>query len=585
MSKARAKRRLAAILAADVVGYSRLMGVDEEGTLTTLKTYRHEVIDPKIAEHGGRIVKTMGDGVLVEFSSAVEAVRCADEIQRGMLERNTSMPRDKRVEFRIGIHVGDIIIEDGDIFGDGVNIAARLEGIAQPGGICISEDAYRQVRGKFAANFQDAGEHKLKNIAQPVRVYQLQAGGDAKEASTPALPDNPSVAVLPFTNLSRDPEQEYFADGITEDLTMALSNVRSFFVIDRSSSFTYKGQSVDVREVGRRLKVRYVLEGSVRKAGDKLRVSAQLVEVLSGNQVWADRFDGDLREIFDLQDKIVASVVGALEPQLLRAELERVRQKRPDNFDAYDLTLCGLSHMNKLTPEDTAAALNYFRRAIDADPNYARAYACACWCYRRKVQLRGMILSEEEKTESLRLARAALQADSTDPYVLWQVGFAFALIDKDMEGGLSLIDRSLAANPNSNRALLTSASVRVLSGDPQTAIKHAERAIQLSPLDISMWVAFGVLANAHAQLAHYQEAVVWARRSVRLHRDHILAHIALIASLAQIDQQQEAEKALSELQKVEPDLTLTSIQQRFPLDRFQNYQSLIEGLSKAGLPA
>ncbi|MGI9383494.1 MAG: BTAD domain-containing putative transcriptional regulator [Methyloligellaceae bacterium] len=429
----------------------------------------------------------------------------------------------------------------------------------------------------------------LEQIKDDETASAATVASDAEPAApisdSPPVPDNPSVAVLPFTNMSGDPEQGYFADGIAEDLITALSNVRSFFVIDRSSSFTYKGRSADVKEVGQRLGVRYVLEGSVRKVGDKVRVSAQLVEASSGNHVWADRFDGNLGDVFEFQDKIVANVVGALEPQLLRAELERIRQKRPDNFDAYDLTLCGLSHMNKLTPEDTAAALSYFRKATDADASYARAYCCASWCYRRQVQLRGMILSEEEKAEALRLARAALQADSTDPYVLWQVGLTVALVEQDIEGGLSLIERSLAANSNSNRALLTSATVRGLSGDPQTAIEHAERAIQLSPLDTSMWVAFGVLANAHAQLANYDEAVVWGRRSVRLHQDYLPAHLALVASLAQVGQQLEAEKALSELQKVEPDLTLTSVQQRFPMDRFQNCQSFIEGLSKAGLPA
>jgi TolB-like protein/DNA-binding SARP family transcriptional activator len=439
----------------------------------------------------------------------------------------------------------------------------------------------------------------VEPAAETKALLERIKGGETVSAATvapdaaPSAPipdlaqphDNPSIAVLPFANLSGDAEQEYFADGITEDLTTALSNVRSFFVIDRSSSFSYKGRSVDVRDVGRRLAVRYVLEGSVRKVGDKVRVSAQLVDVSSGSQVWANRFDGDLLDVFDLQDKIVASVVGALEPQLLRAELERMRQKRPENFDAYDLILCGLSHMNKLSPEDTAAALNFFRRAIDADPTYARAYCCASWCYRRQVQLRGMILSDEDKAEALRLARAALQADNTDPYVLWQVGFTVALVEQDIEGGLSLIDRSLVANPNSNRALLTSASVRTLSGDPQTAIEHATRAIQLSPLDTSMWVAFGVLANAHVQLANYDDAVVWARRSVRLHREFLLAHIALIVSLAQLGQQREAEMALSKLQKMESDLMLMSVQQRFPLDRFQNHQAFIEGLSKAGLPA
>jgi tetratricopeptide (TPR) repeat protein len=316
-----------------------------------------------------------------------------------------------------------------------------------------------------------------------------------------------------------------------------------------------------------------------------VRVSAQLVEAASGNHVWADRMDGELHDIFDLQDKIVANVVGALEPQLLRVEVERIHQKRPENFDAYDLTLCGLARMNKLNPEDTAAALDYFRRATDADPNYARAYCCASWCYRRQVQLKGMILSEKEKAEAVRLARAALQADNTDPYVLWQVGMTVALVEQDLDAAQSLIDRSLTANPNSNRAWLASATVRTYIGDPVTAIEHAERAMQLSPLDTAIWVAFGLLANAHIQLTNYEDAAVWARRSVQLHRDNLPAHLDLIISLALTGQQQEAETALTELHRMEPYITLASVQQRFPMNRYQNLQSFIEGLSKAGLPA
>ncbi len=403
--------------------------------------------------------------------------------------------------------------------------------------------------------------------------------------SAPPIPDTPSIAVLPFANPSSDPEDEYFADGLAEDLITALSNVRSFFVIDRSSSFTFKGRSVGVKNIGRRLGVRYVLEGSVRKAKDKVRVSAQLVEAASGNHVWADRMDGELHDIFDLQDKIVANVVGALEPRLLRVEVERIHQKRPENFDAYDLTLCGLAHMNRLSPEDTTAALDYFRRATDVDPNYARAYCCASWCYRRQVQLNGMILSEKDKVEALGLARAALQADSTDPYVLWQVGLTVALVEQDIDAALSLIDRSLAANSNSNRAWLASATVRTYTGDPVTVIEHAERAVQLSPLDTSMWVAFGALANAHIQLTNYEGATVWARRSVQLHRDNLPAHLALITSLALTGQQQEAETALRELHTMEPELTIADVLQRFPMDRYQNLQSFIKGLSKAGLPA
>jgi TolB-like protein/tetratricopeptide (TPR) repeat protein len=395
--------------------------------------------------------------------------------------------------------------------------------------------------------------------------------------------DRPSIAVLPFANASGDSEQEYFSNGISEDLITALSSVRSFFVIDRSSSFIFRGPSVDIKDVSRRLGVRYVLEGSIRKTQDKVRVSAQLVDATTGSHVWADRFDSDLHDVFDVQDKIVASVVGALEPQLLRAELERIRQKRPDNFDAYDLTLSGLSHMNKLRADETAIALGYFRKAIEADPSYARAYCCASWCYRRQVQLKGLTLSEAEKAESLRLAKAAIQIDGTDPYVLWQVGMTVAYVERDIVGGLSLIDRSLAANSNSNRAWLASASVRCFSGEPQTVIVHAERAIRLSPLDTSMWVAYGALAVAHVQMQAYDEAVAWARRSLQLHRDHLLAWLALVAALSQLNQEQEAKKALADLLAIEPDLTLTIIRRRFPLNQFQNLQGLLDGLRKAGV--
>ncbi len=436
------------------------------------------------------------------------------------------------------------------------------------------EPATKQLYEDIRGNETD-GPITSKNVTR--------AKADANSA--PPIPHSPSIAVLPFANLSGDPDQEYFADGISEDLITALSNVRSFFVIDRSSSFTFKGAPESVTDIGRRLGVRYVLEGSVRKAKDRVRVSAQLVEAASGNHVWADRLDGELHDVFDLQDKIVASVVGALEPQLLRVEVERIRQQRPENFDAYDLTLCGLARMNKLSPEDTAAALDYFQRAIDADPNYARAYCCASWCYRRQVQLKGMILSEKEKAEALRLAKAALQADNTDPYVLWQVGMTVAHIEQDIDAAQSLIDRSLTANPNSNRAWLSSATVRNSIGDPDTAIEHTERAMQLSPLDTAVWVAFGLFANAYIQLTNYQEAAIWARRSVQLHRDNLPAHLSLIISLALTGQQQEAEMALAELHRMEPDLTIASVQQRFCMDRYQNLQSFIEGLSKAGLPA
>src|SRR5450830_615979 len=356
MAEARVERRLAAILAADVAGYSRLMGVDEEGTLAALKAYRRELVDPKIAEHRGRIVKTTGDGVLVEFASAVDAVRCAMEIQRILAERNVAISEDRRIELRIGINVGDIIIDEGDIYGDGVNIAARVEALARPGAVCISENAYQQVKGKLVLDVSDMGEQLLKNIAQPVRVYGVRLQ-DAPASAVLKLPDKPSIAVLPFQNMSGDPEQEYFADGMVEDIITALSRFRHLFVIARNSSFTYKGRAVDIRQVGRELGVRYVLEGSVRKLADRVRITGQLIDTVTGAHVWAERYDRKSDDIFALQDEIALSVVGAIEPTLRLAEVERAKRKRPDSLDAYDLVLRALPDVYSRMPEQSKKAL------------------------------------------------------------------------------------------------------------------------------------------------------------------------------------------------------------------------------------
>src|SRR6202521_2781761 len=375
-------RRLAAILAADVAGYSRLMGADEEGTHERLKAHRRALVDPKITEHRGRIVKTTGDGMLVEFASVVDAVRCAVEVQRGMAERNAEVPQEQRIEFRIGINVGDIILDGGDIFGDGVNVAARLEGLAEPGGICLSGDAQRQVRGKLDVVFEDAGEQRLKNIAWPVRVFRVRPAGAAANARPAlALPDKPSIAVLPFQNLSGDPEQEYFADGMVEDIITALSRFRNLFVISRNSSFTYKGHAVDVKQVGRELGVRYVLEGSVRKAANRVRITAQLIDAATGAHLWADRFDGGLEDIFSLQDQVTASVVGAIAPKLEQAEIERAKRKPTESLDAYDYYLRGIASVNLGTRDANAEALRLFYRASELDPDFATAYGMAAWCY------------------------------------------------------------------------------------------------------------------------------------------------------------------------------------------------------------
>ena len=377
MSSGRVERRLAAILAVDVAGYSRLMGEDEEGTLAALRAVRRELGDPKVAEHRGRIVKTTGDGLLVEFASVVDAVRCAVEMQREMIARNTAIPAERRIEFRMGINVGDIIIEDGDIFGDGVNIAARLEALAEPGGICLSAAAHEQVRDRLDLTFDDLGEQQVKNITRPVRTYAVDLGVPFRAALPAAaplpLPDKPSIAVLPFQNMSGDPEQEYFADGIVEDIITALSRIRWLFVIARNSTFTYKGQHVDVKRVGREMGVRYVLEGSVRRGGNRVRITAQLIDAGSGAHVWADRYDRDLNDIFAVQDEITASVAAAIEPALAEAEQQRVLRKPPERLDAWEACQRGFWHFHRYAAEENRLALDFFRQAIGLDPNFAPA--------------------------------------------------------------------------------------------------------------------------------------------------------------------------------------------------------------------
>jgi adenylate cyclase len=354
LSSEHVERRLAAILAADVVGSCRLIGIDEEGTLAQLKALRKTLFDPKIAQHHGRIVKNTGDGALVEFASVVDAVRCADDVQRGVAEQNTDVPQDKRIEFRIGIHLGDIIIADDDIFGDGVNIAVRLEGIAEPGGICISDDANRQVRGKVESTLEDMGSQSLKNIAEPMRAWRVRIGPSSSPTPKPptetvqplALPGKPSIAVLPFENMSGDPEQEYFADGMVEEITTALSRFKWLFVIARNSSFTFKGKAVDIKEVGRQLGVRYVLEGSVRKASGKVRITGQLIDALTGAHLWADRFERDLTDVFALQDDVTVAVVSAIQPKLLQTEIALATRRRPENLTAYDFYLRAMQQYN-----------------------------------------------------------------------------------------------------------------------------------------------------------------------------------------------------------------------------------------------
>ncbi|MGC1891150.1 MAG: adenylate/guanylate cyclase domain-containing protein [Stellaceae bacterium] len=410
-------RRLTAILAADVAGYSRLMGADEEGTHERLKAHLAELVNPKIKEHRGRLVKNTGDGFLTEFASVVDAVRCATEIQRGMVDREPEGPEERRIRFRIGINLGDVIAEEHDIFGDGVNIAARLEGLAEPGGICVSRVVRDQVRDKLNCAFQDMGEQQVKNIARPVRVYGLpDLSTVANSVAAPVLtfPDKPSIAVLPFANFTGGLEQEFFADGITEDIITALSKIRSLFVIARNSSFTFKGKYAPIKDIGRELGVRYILEGSVRKAGNRVRVTAQLVEAATGGHLWAERYDRELADIFAVQDEITECVRASIQPAVERSERERAARRTPENLDAWESYHRGIWHFSKFDEAENQKAQSFFYRAINLDAQFASAYAMLASTYCRAAGY----FRPEHKPENIRhavnCARAALKIDPTD---------------------------------------------------------------------------------------------------------------------------------------------------------------------------
>src|SRR5215469_3761081 len=443
-------RRLAAILAADVAGYSRLIGADEGGTLERLRGLRRELLDPKIAEYRGRLVKTTGDGLLVEFGSVVDALRCAVEVQREMAGRNTGVPPDSRIEFRIGINVGDIVVEDDDIFGDGVNVAARLEALAESGGICVSARVQEDVTGRLDLTLDDIGEQSLKNIARPVRVYRVRlASGKNTLKATPTesgpvltLPDKPSIAVLPFANMSGDPDQDYFADGMVEEIITALSRIRWLFVIARNSSFTYKGQTVDVKQVGRELGVRYVLEGSVRKAGQRVRITSQLIDAITGTHLWADRFDGSLEDIFELQDRVAVSVAGVIEPTVQAAEIRRSGNRPTNDLTAYDLYLRALPHVFSQDRDGYTLALDLLGRAIERDPHYGTALAHAAYCHVGLYDNGWTDDHETNRRTSIDLARRSLRSGPDDPDVLAIAAFVLGRSGEDIDAAVGLIDLS-----------------------------------------------------------------------------------------------------------------------------------------------
>jgi len=585
-------------LASDVVGFSRLTGADEDRILARLRTLRSDLIEPTIAVHNGRVVKRTGDGSIVEFRSVVDAVRCAIEVQNAMVERNAGVPEDRRIVFRVGIHIGDVVEEsDGDLMGDGVNIAARLEGVCAPGAICLSEDAYRQVKARLDLAVADLGATQLKNIADPVRVYSLQVGlpGGAKPAppaeakseetppAGPALPDKPSIAVLPFQNMSGDAEQEYFVDGMVEDIITGLSRIKWLFVIARNSSFTYKGKAIDVRKVGRELGVRYVLEGGVRKAGNRLRITAQLLEAETGAHLWADRYDGALEDVFDLQDKITAGIVGIIEPNLRRAEIERARRKRPDNLNAYDLYLRALPHLASVMPQDAAIGMGYLEEAVGLDPNFAAAHAYLAWALEMRFVRGGF--GQEDAASAMRHARAALAHGGDDATALAVAALTVLHVGHDFEAASGAIARAVSLNGSCATAFYFGAHVHGLSGDPAIAEDYAARALRLSPFDPFSFMALYSLAMVRVREGRYDEAAALGSQSVQANPRFSTLYAFQTAILAQAGRDEEARSVASRLLELEPDFHVRSFL-GFMSGFFHASAAgpLSAGLRKVGLP-
>ena len=586
-------RRLAAILAADVVGYSRLMGVDEEGTLERLKTVRRELIDPKIAEHHGRIVKTTGDGMLVEFASAVDAARCAVELQHSLTERGADTPKDKRIEIRIGIHVGDIIIDGDDIFGDGVNIAARLEGVAEPGGITISGTVHDQVRDRLSYTFEDGGEQSMKNIARPVRVYRVRAEGSVAvppvalppSPDAPlALPDKPSIAVLPFQNMSGDPEQEYFADGMVEDIITALSRFKSLFVIARNSTFSYKGKSPDIRQVGRDLGVRYVLEGSVRKAGSRVRITGQLIDCETGAHLWADRFDGALEDIFELQDQVTTSVVGAIAPKLDQAEMERAKRKPVENLDAYDCYLRGRAKAQEEGREALEEALVSFYQAIELDPAFAAPHAAAAHCYVTRMVQGWSQNRDWEDAETRRLASRAAASGGDDALALTYAGHSLVAVCREYDTGAALIDKALVINPNLAAGWQRRGLVSIWLGQHEAALEQFTRALRLSPLDPLLFGCEGYIGAVHLFGGRYDEALNWVNRALSHRPNWVVGlRVAAVANVfaGNVD---EARKLVARMRQTNPGASISQYMSMNLYRRPEDVERIVEGLRLAGLP-
>ncbi|RUW59650.1 adenylate/guanylate cyclase domain-containing protein [Mesorhizobium sp. M7A.F.Ca.US.008.03.1.1] len=584
-------RKLAAILAADVVGYSRLASVDEDRTLARLRALRSDLIDPIIAVHNGRLIKRTGDGALVEFRSVVDAVRCAIEVQNGMVERNAGVPQDRRIEFRIGIHLGDVVEEsDGDLMGDGVNIASRLEGVAAPGAICLSEDAYRQVKARLDLSVSDLGSTQLKNIAEPIRIYSLQVGSAAtKAAASPetaasrpatAAPPKLSIAVLPFANMSGDAEQDYFADGISEDIITALSKLSQLFVIARNSSFTFKGQNVHVQEVGTKLGVRHVLEGSVRKSGNRVRITAQLIDAVSGGHLWAERFDRDLTDIFAVQDDVTQQIVGALALNLTADARQRLAPEHPRNTEAYDCFLRGRELWHRLTKDTNVAARDLLQRATELDPKFASAFAFLALTHGLDYLNRWGASPTESMAQAEESATRAVTLDDSDPWAHWALAIA-KLYTRRHDEAIDQVERALVLNPNFAEAHVCLGEAMYYSGRSEEALGSFARGKTLNPYFPDVLLHFQALASF--QLGRYEEAVDLLLQRLARNAGTDVSRALLAASYGHLGRLRDARAAWEELLRVNPDYSLEYRRKVLPYKNPADFELMVDGLRKAGI--
>jgi adenylate cyclase len=569
-------RRLVAIMAADVVGYSRMVAADEAGTLARLRALRGKVIDPQMAAHGGRVFKTTGDGLLAEFASAVQALRCAIAIQEKLCKHAGD---DEALQLRIGLHAADVVVQDGDLLGDGVNVAARLELLAEPGGICISARVREDAAGKITLEVEDIGEPALKNMTQKVRVFRVRRSPAPSPLPAPTLPDKPSLAVLPFTNMSGEAEQEYFADGVVEDIITALSRSRGLFVIARNSSFTYKGRAVDIRQVGRDLGVRYVLEGSVRSAGGRIRITGKLIEAATGGHIWGDRFEGGLADIFDLQDRITESVVGAIEPKVEQAEIARASAKATERLDTYDLYLRALPHYRSLTKPGMDAAIELLQRALEIDPSYVRAKALLSSLYLMRIE-QGWG-APDDRDVALTLGNDAINSGTDDPEALVNAGWALAILG-DHAGGRAALDRALRLHPNYAKGLARMGFACILSNNPEEAIGCFEHAILISPLDPEMGLRLSGLGGAHLMVGHNDQALALLQRAVQEARTSKWTHRNLIQALTRMGRLDEATAAAARLLEIDPSHRVGPLVERNMNPKYNEERRL--ALLAAGLP-